>query len=376
MQHPRPAKDNPGKVDFSKRRLGHYLIAYSVWFLMIFLFTKGLQEPREWLGSWFKWDAQWYERIWREGYRAADPRALVFPPGYSIIVGGLSSWTPMSFGLSALILNLLAFLASLIFCAELFFFLFGISPLPIFVLALTSPASYSAFVPYSDSIFSLLLWGSIFVAVKYQGQRKALLMEFILLMAAPWIRLTGYSFASWFLFRKISAIAVMVSLAGWFLLNHLIAGDALYFLHAQELFLMPKGNFFDGLIQTFRGICHLPGVGAESAIRDYLQFYFLPLLYLMSIAASSIWLFLRKQPLIAVTVLSILIMSHNQSFWRSVVRYDLPLLPCIYGMLFFFLKGKNRPLLVRVGIPALIGILQFGLQIYFANLFKAGLWAF
>ena len=359
----------------SRARYGFYLAVYLLWILLIFYATGGVHPAgQSWLGGWRQWDAHWYEQIWREGYPAADPRTLVFPPGYPVIVGIISKLLGSSFLATALVLNLMAFFLTAVLATEWLSRKFAISSFLLFLFVLSAPAAYFAFTAYSDLLFMLLLWILLWFALAEHGpgRHTNIIAQSILLLALPWIRLTGYALGSWLFARRAVALAVLASLALWLAFNRMIAGSAFYFLRAQELFAMPRGDFFQGLADNLMHLGSDWGRGTS-----WLEFGFLPLFYLCALTAAAIWLAKRREGLLALTVLSILLFSYNQGFWRSVVRYDLPLVPVLCLPLLVSAKtgtGKG-PYLSRAAYYAVL-LSQFSLQIYFARLFHAGGWAF
>jgi hypothetical protein len=358
-----------------RRRLLFYSSIYFVWILLIFYASGGAHgQFSSWFAGWQQWDARWYEHIWREGYPQADPRTLVFPPGYPFIVGSFSKLFSGSFLGTAVVLNLGAFFLSAVLISEWFARKFGVSAAPIFVFALSAPAAYFNFTAYSDVLFMLLLWVLLWLALaapKPQSLRVRV-AECLLLLALPWIRLTGYALASWLFARRVVALAVLGSLALWLGFNRAIAGRAFYFLRAQELFGMPRGNFFQGFADSF---LHL--ASDRSHPMNWLEFGFLPLFYLGALIAAGAWLAKKREGLLALTVFSILLLSYNQGFWRSVVRYDLPLTPVL--CLPLLVNAPPQPRIVaslcRAAFYALT-FAQFVLQIYFARAFHVGAWAF
>jgi hypothetical protein len=72
-----------------------------------------------------------------------------------------------------------------------------------------------------------------------------------------------------------------------------------------------------------------------------------------------------------------LLVSYNQGFWRSVVRYDLPVVPVLCLPLLVTAKSETGMMsyISRAAFFALI-FGQFTLQIYFARVFHTGGWAF
>ncbi len=358
-------------MPFNKRRLFFYLLTYVGWLTALALATGIMDEGfAAWADAWIKWDAHWYARIWQEGYPKADPRTLVFPPGYPALIGSISTLTGLSFHAAALAVNVLAYFAFAVLAAELMAFLWRVPGIAVFVFSLSAPAAYFVFAAYSDTVFALWMWLLLCVALGFpRSTRAAYLTEAALLLCAPWLRLTGYALAAWLVLKRWTALAVLLSLAGWLALNFVLGGEPLYFLHAQKLFLMPEGNILDGVKHTFAGLMNPPGTDWMS----YLQFHLLPALYFAAFIAIGVWACLKKQPLIGVTVLAILVFSHNQSFWRSAVRYDLPLFPVLCVPL-LMIRGRGR--LIAHGVFAAIVLAQLVLQMRFAAIFKAGGWAF
>ncbi len=361
----------------NRARLAFYGSIYLLWILLIFFATKQSSGPDEsWLSGWQRWDAGWYEQIWSEGYPEADPRSLVFPPGYPFAVGALSRLFSGSFLATAVVLNLAAFFCSAILISEWLSRKFYISAYFLFLFVLSAPAAYFAFTAYSDLLFMLLLWILLWVAFMAPQRRgyKILIAQSSLLFVLPWIRLTGYALVSWLLARRAVALAVLASLALWLGFNRMIAGNALYFLHAQELFAMPQGNFFQGLADSLR---HLASDWQVRPATNWLEFGFLPLFYLGALTAAAIWLAKRREGLLALSVLAILVLSYNQGLWRSAVRYDLPLTPVLGLPLLVTAEcGPRRASYFSRAAFCAITIGQFSLQIYFARIFHAGGWAF
>ncbi len=362
-----------------RSRLMVYGLIYVLWLVVLCAGTGGFANFHIWLTSWSKWDAQWYERIWNEGYRRGDPRALVFPPGYSVLVGALATFLHLDFHLMAMVVNVISYFAAMVLAVDLFAKFLRVSPAPAFALALSSPAAYFVFAAYSDAVFCFILWAALYLALICPLGRVARVTEFCLLLVAPWIRLTGYAFSSWMLLKRWTALAVCASLLGWLVLNFVIAGHPLYFLQAQKLFIMPEGNFVDGFRSTFSGLLpvYFPGLPGDWAA--YFQFHLLPAIYLLGLAFAGIWLCYQRCWLIGITVLSILFVSHNQSFWRSAVRYDLAIFCCLSLPLLVVVHDNRPKLVLRVSLWAVaivVGVAQIVLQIYFANLFKSGRWAF
>lgn len=353
-----------------------YFCIFFAWIALVLLFTADVPGG-SWLADWDRWDAKWYEQIWLEGYPAEDPRALVFPPGYSYAVGFFAKLLSTPFFGTAIVLNLLAFFATAAFVSDWFLRKFRINPYSSFAFILSAPAAYFAFTAYSDVFFMLLLWVAVWFSLAdlHLSRAKRLIVQAFMLLVLPWLRLTGYALVSWLLVRRLGAIAVLGSLSLWLGFNQRIANNPFYFLHAQKLFLMPEGNFFQGLSYSFKqAIAHDFHAGNT---KDWLQFYSLPLFYLLAFTATAIWLLRKREGLLAITVLSVLLISHNQGFWRSAVRYDLPLTPVLCLPLLVASGSSSRTIsyvLRTAFFLALAG--QFAMQFYFAGIFHSGGWAF
>lgn len=351
-----------------------YFFFFLVWVFLIFSVTAG-PSFHTWLADWKRWDANWYEQIWLKGYPASDPKTLVFPPGYPLLVGMLAKLFSGSFMGTAIVLNLIAFFSTAALISDWFSDKFRISPYLLFGFVLSAPTSYIVFTAYSDIVFMLLLWVLLWLTLssKRPAGRKALIAQSLTLFVLPWIRLTGYALASWLIDRKVVAFMVIGSFALWLGFNRVVAGSPFYFLHAQQLFAMPEGNFVQGLSssvgQLFSSDLH------NGYVTSWVQFAFLPLFYFGALTAAAIWLAKTGEGLLSITLLSILVLSHNQSVWRSVIRYDLPLFPFLCLPLLVTSRSLATSYVFKATFYLLM-LSQFALQFYFARAFHSGNWAF
>ena len=354
-------------------RYAVYASIFAAWIALIFLVTGGAHDA-DWAAHWKQWDSHWYEEIWTGGYRT-DPRLLVFPPGYAYLIGFLSRLFSAAFGAVAAMVNLVALFAAAALIADWFAEQFEVSSYAQFAFVLSAPAAYFAFASYSDAVFMLLVWVALWLALSPRAPRgaTAVAAQSGLLLVLPWVRLTGYALATWLLERRAAALATFASLAAWLAFNRTVSGDAFHFLRAQEIFAMPEGNFFSGLAWSFEQL--VSNDLHDGYVASWLEFGLLPLLYLGALTGTAIWLARRGQGLLALTALSVLVLSHNQSVWRSVVRYDLPLVPVLSLPL---LAGSGLLGNARLGKVAFYALLagQLALQCWFARLFHAGAWAF
>lgn len=357
------------------------------WIAVLYLATGG-GPPGEWLARWARWDADWYWRIWSEGY-GSDPVALAFPPGYPWLVGSLARLGGWPFFAVGSLVSLGSLLVSGLLLVRLVQRDFGVSGTLAYAFWLCAPAMYFALSPYSDLLFIALL-----LAVLYgltaprlsRGEQAALLLAIALL---PLIRITAFALFALLLLRRWQVLAMLPG-AGLFLyLNHSVSGDALYFLHAQGQFLMPDGHLLDGLRGAWRGLAPVPPVEQPVDFLRWLQFHAVPLGQL----ATAAWLAGRRHGVLALSLIAMLLMSHNQGFWRSVVRYDLALWPLVALPLLQMLdrawrqtraiRATDPPLpsppwqlvagLLLLGALMLLGLL---LQLRFAAVFHRGGWGF
>jgi len=366
-------------------RRTYYAWLFPAWAAVLLIATLQGRSIETWLESWNHWDSHWYESIWQHGYPQEDARTLVYPPGFSMLIGSLSRIGGLSFQSTAMVVNCLSFWATaILFCqitAERF-------QLPhrwlLMMCFLSSPVSYFCFPAYSDAFFNLMAWILIALSLGHDidsnGPRKTLVIWLrpVLSFLMPWFRLTGYAFVSWILLRKWFVLTILVTLCLWMGVNWMIAGDPIYFYRATELFGMEPGGFRVGLTSTLHRIARGPDGDSMDAWHLWLANDLLPMAYLLALTATSLWLWWKNERLLAITSLAILAMSHNGSYWRSTVRYDWPLIPLLFLPLMTW-TARRVPRLLRIG--AWIGMVflassQFVLQIWFARAFLAGRWAF
>lgn len=159
--------------------------------------------------------------------------------------------------------------------------------------------------------------------------------------------------------------------------NYWIAGDPLAFLQAQKKFGMPEGSLLKGFHYAAVGILSPPSRLDFDQYVGWLGNHFVPVLYFAGLICLSVWLARRADYLLALTVLSTVLLSHYQAFWRSVMRYDLPLIPFL--SLPLLSQRRNASSASRYstyGIYGVFVLVQFVLQIVFARRFHTGSWAF
>jgi hypothetical protein len=88
---------------------------------------------------------------------------------------------------------------------------------------------------------------------------------------------------------------VLVTLVGWLWLNHKYTGNAFFFLQAQQLFGMPKGGLFTGLVSAWHNLFYMPKPVFSGNWNDWMATALLPFLFFAFVASSVIWLAVKKQ---------------------------------------------------------------------------------
>ena len=155
----------------------------------------------------------------------------------------------------------------------------------------------------------------------------------------------------------------------------------LYFLGAQQDFIMPQGWLWHGMrYHAYELFLPPPPWKVEDGF-FWIEGTVLPWLSLLLLVVTTVWLVRKKESLLAVTVVTVALFSRNQAFWRSVLRYDLPLIPLMsVPWLAWAAKTRaewQRPL--KIGAALVFGILValgFTLQWFLAVRMHAGAWTF
>lgn len=360
----------------TREHLKLYAGLFTAWLILLFIYTWNLGSVADWVASWYSWDAQWYEKIWSQGYQA-DLRALAFPPVYSLVVGSFQWITGFSFGTSALLINVCALFGGATILTEFLSRRYRINNVLLFIFLLSTPTLYYVFMVYSDALFFF----SFALALTWMDrtpQKKSTTWILLgpLLMILPWIRITGYALLSWVLTRHRTALLLLLPLAGWLGFNWHLTGDPLHFLHIQKKFAMPSGHFFDGLFYAWEQLSN--GLPDEDRHWIWVSASLLPFISLMLLLAATIWFAWRRDWFLAITILAIAIMSRNQLFWRSALRYDLPLYPFIAVPLLTWMNSSSPRLKkgLAVLLFALLLVGGFGLQLYYADIAHNRGWTF
>jgi hypothetical protein len=373
--------DNPGRKAWLR-----YALIYFGWVMWLWFTTSGNSDSfGQWIEQWGRWDAEWYSRIFRNGY-GDDPRSLVFMPGFSFATAAVGSVFGLSFEGAAFALNVISYFVTSVIVSEFLAKRFKVPWWSILLVQLSNPVAFYALVPYSDALFSLFFWCAICFAVREpQTLSKNEKLSFAaLLLLAPLIRITGFTLGIWSTLKRWFALIVLLPLALYLFMNFLKTGDAFYFLRAQKDFLMPDGWLLDGIRYNWFELNHPPGLreGGQMTL-FWVQTSVFPLISTLLIAVSCAWLAKRRELVLLITMLAVAIFSRNQSYWRSVLRYDWPLMALIVlPWICWSSIGEEVNTLTRVRAYAarvfLFNLLFWGIifQVGVARLLHVGIWAY
>ncbi len=358
-----------------KKRYAVYLALYALWLLVFYFFTSGGTDI--WLYNFYRWDSNWYMSIMMEGYAPLEHQALAFPPGYPWLVLALSSVIPADKFIIASAINIVAYFFALALAVELLSKILQIrSRYVFFTLLLSTPTAYFVFAIYTDMLFMCMFWGLLTLALLHPKSKKSLAAQAALLIAMPWVRIAGYSLFSWLLLKRWVVLVLVIPAIAWLGFNYYIAGDALFFIKVQKLFSMPEGGPLTGLHYALTRIIKIPDPAHPKAWLHYLQVAALPLLYLLALLGSAFWFWRRGEKQIAITILAMLAVSHYAPVWRSVVRYDMPLMPFLFAPLLVMAEKRTDQLSISTLVIGALAGLQFLAQIFFTCTFHNKLWSF
>ena len=389
---------------FSKSLIRQGLLAHSLWLIALYALTDGLSaSPLTWLRHYHQWDARWYASIALDGH-GFMPQTYVFPPAHGWLLGRIVIVTrsiipslsiDTAFSVVAATIGLASFATGNILFVRLFTARFKIAPSRLWLATLANPVAYFALSGYSDATFYALTVVTVGLALQSSERRdlwrlpqpsrwtRPLLA--LALFTAPWFRLTGFSFASLALLKRREALATLASLAAFLLYYDFQTDRPLFFLSAQSVFGMPEGGFTHGALYSLRiffdGLQKWPEVSTVGAsgplmgefFLHWFNFGLLPLLAIAISIASIIWLIKRREFLFALVLGSILIISHNQAFWRSTVRYMMLAYPVAQAAWMASDWGSSR---AGRAASALIAASLLAMQVLYARIFLSGGWAF
>jgi hypothetical protein len=312
-----------------------------------------------------RWDAGWFERIARDGYRPDDASAAFFP-GYPLAIRGVTSVLPLSETDAALVVSNLAFLGALIVLFALTTFEFSIDTArrTVILLALF-PVSFFFLSPYSESLFlfaSLLTfwwarrgrWGPAAA-----GGFVAALTRSVGVLLVPALLLEARNIDARERPRAIVAslvplLAPATYAAYWFAR----AGDALRPFHAQD-------SWFRSLELPFVTLGNGLWLGL-SGITDRRGIYWsvdLALTAVVLIAIALGWNRIPKPYLLYVVLSLVLILSYPlpERPLLSVPRFVAVLFPAFWAMA-ILAKGWRLPVTL-----AIFGVGSVLLSVAFMN---------
>lgn len=389
---------------FSRSLIRQGLFAHTLWLGALFILTDGPStSPLTWLSHFHQWDARWYASIAIDGH-GFMPQTYVFPPAHGWLLGhivtavrsiGPSLPIDMTFSIVAASVGLAGLTTGNILFVQLFAARFKIAPSRLWLATLVNPVAYFALSAYSDATFYALTLATARLALQSSDRydlwglskpsRWTRPLLALTLFIAPWFRLTGFSFASLAALKRREALATLMSLCAFLLYYDFQTDRPLFFLSVQSVFGMPEGGLIQGaqycLRVFFDGLHKWPEVSATAAagpligefFLHWFNFGLLPLLSIATSMASIIWLIKRREFLFALIIGSILIISHNQAFWRSTVRYMMLAYPVAQAAWMTSSYG-SRPM--GRAVSTFIAATLLAVQVLYARIFLSGGWAF
>lgn len=365
------------------RRLGVLVALTAVWAALLYVATGG-GPLADWLEGWARWDAHWYRRIATEGY-GQEPASLAFPPGYPWLVQSLAWLFSAPFFLVGSLTSLVSLLLAGLALGAWAKRDFDVPGPLVYAFWLCGPAAYFALAPYSDLLFCALLFPALYWLSAERLERHEQVLLWLALALLPFVRITAFALFALLLLRRWAVLAMLPGVAVFVWLNAQVAGHPLHFLAVQSQFLMPDGHLLDGLRGAWNGLGRIPPVEKQADFLYWLQFHAVPLGGGLLILATLGWLAWRRAWVAVLALGAIFLMSHNQGFWRSVVRYDLVLWPFVALPPLVALRarlhrwdGQGWPLgalALAIGLGALM-MLGLLLQLRFAGVFHRGGWGF
>lgn len=389
-----------------RRLLGESTFFHGLWLIFVFAMTDGPSLGFfEWIRTFNQWDARWYASIGLNGHGFL-PQTFVFAPGHAWIYGAATEfffqllryfhfrpvWVDV-FSIVCFFGNFICLFFANLLLVKLAASRFKISRNRLWLLAISNPVAYFALSPYSDTVFYLLTvlvlalvlatsrqaeaWGLEALKQKYFRSTQAALI--VLLFLSPWFRLTGFAFAGLGLLKRKEVAASVLGLISFLTYYKIKTGDPFFFLMAQSVFQMPKGYLHDGLWYALKVFAQ----GTDGTAMEgydffiyWLDFGLLPLAVFFSSLGFSIWSWRKGERELSVLIAGITLISHNQAFWRSTVRYALPLYPMLPWIWLSVQTNASSRFRWQETLTGLAVGLGFFLQVFYCRIFQSGGWAF
>jgi len=351
-----------------------------------------LDDPRDLLQMWSRWDAPHYLDLIVFGYRDGDSSALVGPHGYRsiypkdlalyIVFYPLFPWlaTVVNFLLgdplaSAFVVTTLASL----FVAPLLYRLVRHDEEPAVAMRaawflLIFPTAYFLHIGYTEALFMALVLGSFLAARNERWWLAGLLgglaalarVNGLILIPAlgaealsQWLRRPPEE-------RRLKSEWLAIGLVGvgfgvYLALNQVVYGDPFAFLRIQE------EHWFKSLAPPWEGI---DGVLGEISNRDpdrALMIGWMELTFIVIGLVGTVHAAIRFRPSWFAWMAGNWLLFVSTAFVISVPRYALTLFPLYVSLAII----SRRSLVLAILSAASIGGL-----IYFAGRFATGVWAF
>jgi hypothetical protein len=305
-----------------------------------------------------RWDAGWFERIARDGYRSDDASAAFFP-GYPLAIRGVTAVLPLSDSDAALVVSNIAFLGALIVLFALTTFEFSTDTARRTVLLLVCfPASFFFLSPYSESSFLFASLLTFWWARRGRwGLASAAGFAAALTRSVGVLLVPALLLEAWTIDRRERPRAIVASLvpllapaayaAYWFAR----AGDALEPFHAQDSWLrsleLPFVTLGNGLWLGISGITDRRGIYWTVDVA---------LTTVVLIALALGWKRIPKPYLVYVLASLVLILSYPlpERPLLSAPRFVSVLFPAFWAMA-ILAKGWRFPVaLVGFGVGCVL----------------------
>jgi len=279
--------------------------------------------------TWLKWDAEWYERIAIHGYahELDTPKgqaAAGYFPLYPLAVSALWAIAPWLsfFWVASLFSNILTFIALLLLARYLVPERNDLQQ--VLAVLMTSAGSFYLSIPYSESLFLLLVVGVLVATRKRRYELAGLLAGLAATTRVHGLALVAVpAVASWLDHQlpsgqrrsraAVAAALFALPVAGYFVYLSSVQGSWSAFVARQELW----GNPSPYPLSAFGGFIDFP-----RRITNWLHggFWFL--------YAGLLWRYWKRMPIgEALFCLGALLISTQQEAFHGTYRYVVPLIP-------------------------------------------------
>lgn len=334
--------------------------------------NQELKESYQILGIWHHWDAKSYISIAYNGYASVGERRfdIAFFPFYPFLVSVLTFVT----GDAVLSGVIISGVASVLFAVLLHKLVSLDYPEKIAMSAVwflfIFPTSYFLHIPYTESVFLMLVVGSF-----YCVRRQKWLLAGLLGCLACATRVNGLilclalPFEIWLLWKENKKFDVKwfwlglipIGFVAYLILNYAVMGNPLAFLEIQKEHWQKYLTFpWVGIWEKIKGVYYQPKPTPK--MEGFVELIFVALGLFASIAG---WRYLRNS--YRVWMIASLLLFVSTSFVLSVPRYTLTMFPLF---ILIALYAKTRIRYAAITTCSIIYLAMFIIS------FVQGRWAF